>query len=135
MARRVVVLDDSALFLKMMRLALESEGHQVMTGRVATDAVRRVGVQSPDLLILDITLRNQRRAAAILRSLRIDAALARLPVIVCVTGHELIEEQRETLDALGASVLTKPFDIATLLRMVDAMHRRGVEDAAEAACQ
>lgn len=132
MARRVAVFDDSASFRQMMRRALESEGYRVVTAPATWDTIRMC---RPDLVILDMGLRRQLIALTILHDLRADPALAGLSVIVCATGKEHIEGQRRFLEALGAAILTKPFAVADLLRLVDATMRADHHDTPERECR
>jgi two-component system KDP operon response regulator KdpE len=132
MARHVAIFDDSALFLRMMRLALESDGYEVLTAGVTRDIISVIHAHPPDLVIFDMGLRRQLITLSVLHDLRANAALAGLPVIVCTTGQELIDGERQFLEETGAAVLMKPFEINDLLRLVGGMLRAGPDATADA---
>lgn len=81
----------------------------------------------PDLVMTDWQIPGM-DGPALLRAMRGDARLAKIPVIV-VTGHA---EPRvaETAASLGASLITKPFDAVEVIREVERLmspERVGVE--------
>ncbi len=81
----------------------------------------------PDLVMTDWQIPGM-DGPALLRAMRGDARLAKIPVIV-VTGHA---EPRvaETAASLGASLITKPFDATEVIREVERLmspKRIGVE--------
>jgi PAS domain S-box-containing protein len=53
---RILVVDDNAITRKMLRVLLESEGHQVVEAADGAAALEAASQQTPDLVLLDIVL-------------------------------------------------------------------------------
>jgi DNA-binding response OmpR family regulator len=53
---RVLVVDDDALVLDIVRLRLEEAGHEVITREEALGAARAIQDESPDVLLLDVNM-------------------------------------------------------------------------------
>lgn len=54
--KRVLVVDDDPVVIRVMRLALEREGYSVDTCANGHDALEHVGNQTPDAVITDIEM-------------------------------------------------------------------------------
>ncbi len=53
---RILIVDDEALVIRVLRLALERAGYEVETRRNGEEAYERVLEEAPDLLITDIEM-------------------------------------------------------------------------------
>lgn len=53
---KIIVIDDSELATEMMKMVLESEGHEVISINMALGAVRRVSEEQPDLVFMDVSM-------------------------------------------------------------------------------
>ena len=131
MAQRILVVDDEPDLLELVRVNLAQAGFAVetaATGREALDAVRR---GPPDLMVLDLMLPDI-SGSDICRSLRADAELAGLPIIMLTARAD--EVDRVVGFELGADdYVTKPFSPRELTLRVRAILRRQTAVADEAA--
>jgi CheY-like chemotaxis protein len=99
-------------------LALRSEVQLIAAthGQAAIDMAR---AEQPDLILLDLHLPDL-PGVDVLRHLKGDPATAAIPITV-VSG-DISTEQIELLQNAGAlSYLTKPLDVGSVLRLVDAV--------------
>jgi len=117
--KHILAGDDSSVILDLYREILEDEGYRVSLSATPLDVddVRRI---RPDLVILDHMLNEGEGSGwQLLRELREDADLASLPVVVCTGAVHRVRQGEAELRAMGAGVVTKPFDIDDLVRAVD----------------
>ena len=114
----VLVVDDSLTVRKITERLLVREGYRVRTARDGAEAIQMIGVQVPNLVLLDIEMPRM-DGLEVLRSLRADAALANLPVIMITS--RTTGKLREQADALGVQAfLGKPYQEETLLAQIHA---------------
>jgi DNA-binding response OmpR family regulator len=110
---RVLVVDDDADILNVIRGVLEDEGYAVMAVADGGQAVSVAEDFAPDLLIVDVTLPvlSGHLVTAHVRELRGDA----FPVLVITADGQAVEKARQ----LGAyAYLRKPFELDDLLEYV-----------------
>jgi signal transduction histidine kinase len=80
---RILVVDDDEGLLILMADALRAEGHEILTARSGQAAIKSLENDRPDLMLLDLKLRDV-NALAMLERLRDDGTL--VPFII-VTGQ------------------------------------------------
>ena len=109
----VLVVDDERAARDVLGSALTQEGYRVVTATGGQDGLRLARHEKPDAIILDVIMPDL-DGWAVLRSLKADADLCKIPVIlVTVLGD------RDMGLALGAAEhLTKPVDPKELLRLL-----------------
>jgi CheY-like chemotaxis protein len=120
--KRILVIDDKAHLLRLMRMILEDEHYQVSILQEGKGACDRVKESLPDLVILDLKLADA-SGLDVLRDLKSDRAIADIPVIVYTAA---VLEAEEVLQVVasdptryhGVRVLQKPFELEELLGMV-----------------
>lgn len=108
MPETVMVVDDSTSIRKFVMFALRARGLRVITAQDGLDALEKLAAQTVDLVITDLNM-PKLDGFGLVRAIRDDAALQRLPVIILssLSGDEEIEQGL----ALGANAyLVKPFD-------------------------
>src|ERR1043166_6195918 len=110
-ARPVLIVEDDHDIREVMKVLLESEGHQVVTAANGEEAllVLRTGI-NPCLILLDLMMPKMDGFQFRRDQLR-DAALSRIPVAV-YSGHYDPTEYAPFLRA--AAYLHKPLDTDTL---------------------
>jgi DNA-binding response OmpR family regulator len=123
--KRILVVDDKANLLSLMRMILEDEQYQVSVLQDGKNAVDYVRTTEPDLIILDLKL-GDASGLDILQSLKSQRATADIPVIVytaAVIEAEEVEHlvERDPARYNGVSVLQKPFELDALLERVQSV--------------
>ena len=122
MTKRILVVDDKAHLLRLMRMILEDEHYQVSILQEGRGAFDRVKESLPDLVILDLKLADS-SGLEILRDLKGDRTTADIPVIVYTAAVLEAEEVSQLIASDPARyqsvrVLQKPFDLDALLGLV-----------------
>lgn len=116
---KILVVDDEALLVKGIRLNLQNEGYEVITGSNGAEAVLAAKTQEPDLIILDVMMPEMDGLEACSRI----REFSQVPII-------MLTAKADDMDKLmgfeqGADdYLTKPFNILELKARVRALLRR-----------
>ena len=106
---RVLIAEDEALILMQLEFLLEDGGHVVVgTAATADEAIRLARETRPDIVLVDLQLRDGSSGLDIVRALRDEAG----PMLVFVTANA----RRFADDFEGAAgVIAKPFTEAVIL--------------------
>lgn len=121
----VLYVEDSPSNLRLVeRVLAQRPAVELLTATRGEEGIRLAREQRPDLVLLDLHLPDV-TGNEVLRRLREDPATGEIPVVV--VSADAIPSQVERLLAAGAhAYLTKPFDLARFLELVDeALARRG----------
>ena len=116
--RKVMVVEDQDLTRKMLRIALESEGHVVLEAPDGATARRLFVEQRPDLVLQDLRLPDV-DGLSLVRELRSVPGASEVPMIA-LTGFALELEERLFECADFNQVLTKPIEPSLLNQVVAA---------------
>ncbi|MDQ1481254.1 MAG: two-component system, OmpR family, alkaline phosphatase synthesis response regulator PhoP, partial [Actinomycetota bacterium] len=125
--RRVLVVDDDEVIRSLVRDGLEREGFEVSVAGDGESALRRLGEEAPDLIVLDVNL-PAIGGFDVLTAIR---ASSEVPVIL-LTGR--VDEVDRVLGLeLGADdYVMKPFSPRELASRARAILRRVAPDAKRA---
>lgn len=124
-SKRILVVDDKADLLSLMRMLLEDERYHVSVLQQGRDAAEQVRTAQPDLVILDLKLEDA-NGLDILHQLKGQHGTSDIPVIV-YSAAVIEAEQVANLIADdpahygNVSVLQKPFELDALLERVYAL--------------
>lgn len=115
MSARIVIIDDETQIRRMLRIALKSDGHEVVEAESGEQGLAAIVRHQPDLVILDLGLPDM-DGHRVLEELR---GWSRVPVIVLsVRGAD--KEKVRALDAGAQDYVTKPFSIEEFLARIRA---------------
>lgn len=128
MAQRILIVDDDAEIVRLIRSYLERAGFQVLVAYDGTTALHVIRRERPDLVLLDLML-PERDGWAITRTLRSDETLVKLPIIMLTARIE--DTDRIVGLELGADdYITKPFNPHEVVARVRAVLRRSTDGPA-----
>ncbi len=120
--RTVLVVDDSPTVLKIVGMALERHGHQVLVASNAMQALAKLDEVRPDLVLLDITMPHM-DGYQLCKLIRGNPSTGSLPVVMLSGKDGFIDKVRGRL-AGASDYMTKPFDPAALVQVVEKHCRR-----------
>lgn len=115
----VLVVEDDAALGEVVVAALKDEGLDARLARDGDEAMRLVDSTDPSAIILDLMM-PKRDGFSVLRELRADGRIARLPVIV-VTAIFGLSERMYATELGAADYVTKPFELSDLVTRVRAL--------------
>jgi len=118
---RILVVDDVADNVEILRVRLESLGYEVVVAKDGEQALAVALEALPDLILLDIMM-PKIDGLEVVRRLKADSTLPFIPVIL-VTAKAGQKDVVAGLDAGGDDYLTKPIDHGALVARVRAMLR------------
>ncbi len=122
MTDRILVVDDDALALRLMKLSLEGEGFQVSTATNAFEALRASQTERPNLIVLDIMMPDV-DGLQVLHHLRSQPATRGIPVVF-LTAKVQLEDRIAGLRAGADDYITKPADPREVVARVQALLQR-----------
>ncbi|MEO5710395.1 MAG: response regulator [Nocardioidaceae bacterium] len=111
----ILVIEDNALNLKLVRDVLSHAGYRVVEARTGEDGVRLAGEEHPDLVLMDLQLPGIDGSEA-LRRLR-QSGQSSVPV-VAVTAFAMPEDRARALSDGFDAYLEKPLSVRVLPRQV-----------------
>lgn len=114
---KIVVIDDMFEILDLIEVVLTDEGFRVVVCQDAAEALETVAAERPALVIADLRMAGVRRWELV-DALIADPRTGRTPIIVCSAAAAELKDAEDRLRIRGGDVLTKPFDIDTLVAKV-----------------
>jgi DNA-binding response OmpR family regulator len=112
----ILVVDDDAPILLLMRNLLREYGFDAVTATTGKQALEEARKRTPDLVLLDRNMPGM-SGDEVLGALRAEGALSSVPVLM-LTGEPMEPDELRTLGAAGA--VMKPFDVSALVAMIRA---------------
>lgn len=116
------LLEDDLAIQEMLRLLLQSEGHEVTIYDSANDCLAAVRVDDsqpgsvqPDLLLIDLRLSKSASGVTVIEQIRANPRLDALPIILMTASASV---DKHDLEHLRVALVMKPFDIDEILRLV-----------------
>lgn len=122
--KRILVVDDDAKIVELVRLYLARDGHKVFTASDGVEALRMAREISPDLIVLDLMLPGM-DGMKVCRAIRGDSDVP----IVMLTARTTEQDKLAGLDLGADDYVTKPFSPKELAARVRAVLRRLPEEA------
>jgi CheY-like chemotaxis protein len=125
----ILVVEDNLDNYELVRTILGLAGYDTflaVNGRDGVDAAKK---QKPDLILMDMALPEMDGWDATQR-IREDPETAHIPM-VALTVHTLPRERKRALDAGVDAYLSKPYDAAQLIQLVERILGKSEKDAGE----
>ena len=118
-ARKILVVDDDAKTVDLVKLYLERDGHSVLTAYDGLTALQTFREQQPHLVVLDVMLPGL-NGVQVCRTLRSESDVP----IIMLTARTRDEDKLTGLDTGADDYVTKPFSPGELAARVRAVFRR-----------
>ncbi|KAF0111590.1 MAG: OmpR family two-component response regulator [Chloroflexi bacterium] len=119
MTVRILVVDDEPLYLRLLRVNLESEGYEITTAKNGEEALDQISQHIPDLIIMDVMMPKMDGITTCVRIRQ----FSNVPIILLTALNE--EHDRVNGLNIGADdYVTKPFSATELVARVRAVLRR-----------
>jgi two-component system alkaline phosphatase synthesis response regulator PhoP len=123
----ILVVDDEPQIVELVRDYLKQAGFRVLTAHDGQTALTIVRHERPDLIVLDLMLPGGMDGLDVCRSVRQDATLGNVPIIMLTARDD--EADRLIGLELGADdYVTKPFSPREVVARVRAVLRRAKRD-------
>jgi CheY-like chemotaxis protein len=111
---KILIVEDNEMNRDMLSRRLERRGFTVVLAADGDEGVKAARDESPDLILMDMSLpvMNGWEATRIIRA---DAATAAIPVIA-LTAHSMPGDREKAMEAGCNDYDTKPVDLERLLQ-------------------
>jgi two-component system, cell cycle response regulator DivK len=116
MTKRILVVEDQADNLQILRDLLTSEGYQIIEAQDGEAGVKAAAVERPDLILMDIQLPLLDGYEAT-RRIKADPALSAIPIIV-VTSYSLSGDEAKARAAGCDDFVPKPYSRRQLMAKI-----------------
>jgi two-component system KDP operon response regulator KdpE len=115
---KILVIDDEPQIIKFLRIALQSEGYDVLQAITGKEGLEQVALHNPDLIVLDLGLPDM-DGLQVLQSLR---EWSQIPVLV-LSVRSRDADKVLLLDHGANDYVTKPFSIQEFMARVRVLLR------------
>lgn len=123
----ILVVDDDAKIVRLVRTYLERDGFRVVTAADGPGALDAIETHQPALVVLDLML-PELDGRAVIRAVRRDEEAARTPILVLSARSSTIDRIAGLEDGAD-DYLPKPFSPAELVLRVKSILRRTAPSA------
>ncbi|HEV2200833.1 MAG TPA: hybrid sensor histidine kinase/response regulator [Bryobacteraceae bacterium] len=111
---KLVIVDDIAINRKLLRVALEAEGHATLEAGDGVEALQLLSSEKVDGVVSDI-LMPRMDGYRLCHEIRTDDRLCDLPVVIYTATYLSPSDERLALDMGADKYLKKPSPVATVL--------------------
>lgn len=115
-SKKILLVDDEQDMIYAVRMRLEAEGYEVSVGTNGQEALNKIRIEKPDLIILDLML-PKIDGYKVCRMIKFDKKFAKIPIIIC-TARIQNEDIKLGFEVGADAYMTKPFDTAVLLNKI-----------------
>ena len=123
---RIVVAEDNKETRKFVQLLLKRNGYQVIPAVDGEDALEKIRIERPDLVILDIDMPRQ-SGFSVCKAMRSSIETMFIPIIM-LTARGTIESKLHGLSLGADDYITKPFHPDELLLRINVILRRAYQN-------
>jgi len=116
MAKKFLIVDDSAAMRQLITFTIKEAGHEVLLAENGKEALERLKGATVDMVITDLNM-PEMDGITLIKELRSMAAYKFVPILMLTTESQVA--RREEGRAAGASGwIVKPFSAEKLLEVV-----------------
>ena len=116
MAKRVLIVEDNELNMKLFHDLLEAQGYETLESREGMGALTLAREHSPDLILMDIQL-PEISGLEVTKWLKEDVALRHIPVIA-VTAFAMKGDEERIREGGCEAYISKPISVGYFLETV-----------------
>ena len=116
MAKRVLIVEDNELNMKLFNDLLEANGYGTIQTRSGVEAVELTRTHRPDLILMDIQL-PEVSGLEVIRWIKDDEALKHIPVIA-ITAFAMKGDEEKIRGGGCEAYLSKPISVVKFLETV-----------------
>jgi two-component system cell cycle response regulator DivK len=119
---KILLVEDNEMNRDMLSRRLQRKGYEVVLALDGQSGVEMTQTQTPDLVLMDMSLPVLDGWEAT-RRLKADTATRHIPVIA-LTAHAMSSDREKAIEAGCDDYDTKPVELTRLLAKIDALLRK-----------
>jgi twitching motility two-component system response regulator PilH len=85
--KNILLVDDSKTELHFLTELLEKRGYKIRTAEDGEEAMKRLGEETPDLILMDVVMPGQ-NGFQLTRAITRDPRFVNVPVIMCTSKNQ-----------------------------------------------
>ena len=116
MSKKILILEDNDLNLKLFRDLLEAHGYDVTETKDGYEAIRLAGSMKPDLILMDIQL-PEISGLDVTRRIKAEEETRHIPIIA-VTAFAMKDDEEKILQAGCEAYISKPISIGSFMEKI-----------------
>lgn len=116
MKKRILIVEDNDLNLKLFRDLLTAHGYETIETKEGLEAIHLTKSERPDLILMDIQL-PEISGLDVTRRLKADMNIRAIPIIA-VTAFAMKDDEEKILSAGCEAYISKPISIVPFLNTV-----------------
>jgi two-component system cell cycle response regulator DivK len=116
MKKRILIVEDNDLNLKLFRDLLTAHGYETIETKEGLEAINLTRSERPDLILMDIQL-PEISGLDVTRRLKAEDVLCNIPIIA-VTAFAMKDDEEKILAAGCQAYISKPISIVPFLNTV-----------------
>lgn len=116
MAKRILIIDDSAVFRKVLNLNLKNAGYEVGEASDGVDGLKKLIEGNFDLVVCDVNMPNM-DGLTFVSKVRSHEKVRYIPIVMLTTESKE-EKKQKGLEAGAKAWLVKPFSPEQLLNAI-----------------
>ena len=125
---RILIVDDEADLVSVLRIGLEIEGFEVIAASDGEEGLRKAREDRPELVVLDLML-PKLDGYRVCRALKFDERYRGLPIVI-LSARSGEQDRRLAFDMGADAFVSKPYDMAALVKLIRARLRAPSRTAA-----
>lgn len=116
MKKRILIVEDNDLNLKLFRDLLGAHGYETIETKEGMEAITLTRSERPDLILMDIQL-PEISGLDVTRRIKADEEVRKIPIIA-VTAFAMKDDEEKILAAGCEAYISKPISIMPFLNTV-----------------
>lgn len=116
MAKKILVVDDEAHILNILKFNLVKAGYAVVTATNGEEALERIRADRPDLVLCDVMM-PKKTGFEVCTEVKADGALRSIPFLLLTAKGQKADEDKG-LEIGADAYLTKPFSPRIVLQRI-----------------
>ena len=116
MTKKILIVEDNDLNLKLFRDLLEAHSYQVVETKDGYEAIRIAASIKPDLILMDIQL-PEISGLEVTKRIKQEDDLKNIPIIA-VTAFAMKDDEQKILQAGCEAYISKPISITNFIEKV-----------------
>lgn len=119
MSKKILIIDDSAVFRKIVSVHLKTASYELVEAVDGQDALKKLKEGKVDLIVSDMNMPNM-DGISFIKAVKQDPDHKFTPIIMLTTESQE-EKKKEGLSAGARAWLTKPFNPEELVETIQKM--------------